>query len=154
MRLSKNSNKLFEEFFDQCNLCETVELPKVNVFARRGAWLITNILMVDGITLGRQIFINPKLLWRDKNRNLRIERKLMAHEYVHVLQYKRLGFLKFLWVYVRDFMKIFIKKEKWSLKTWFESYLEIPHEVEARKFADEFMIWLKKNESQETTSLS
>jgi len=151
MRLSENSNKLFEEFFNQCNLCEGFEFPKVNVFARRGAWLLTNVLLVDGITIGKHIFVNPRYVWRGSTRKLRIEQKLMAHEFVHVLQYERLGFAKFLWVYVTDFWRIFRQKEKWNFKTWFESYLEIPHEIEARKFADEFMDWIETSDSSETT---
>ena len=154
MLLSENSIKLFEEFFGECDLCEDIEFPKTKVFARRGAWFLTNILLVDGITLGRHVFVNPKHIWRDRKKNLRIEQKLMAHEFVHVLQYARLGFLKFLWIYLRDFLRIFRKKEKWSLESWFESYREIPHEIEARKLADEFMVWNEERQSESTTSLS
>ncbi|NNE99785.1 MAG: DUF4157 domain-containing protein [Pyrinomonadaceae bacterium] len=147
MRLSENSNRLFKEFFDQCRLCEGFEFPDVNVFARRGAWLLTSILMVDGITLGANVFVHPKFTWRTPSDKLNIERKLMAHELAHVLQYKRLGFVRFLRDYIRDFWTIFSKKKKWSPRTWFESYLEIPHEIEARKLADEFIDWVDTPES-------
>ncbi len=145
MRLSDPAYKLFSDFFSDCELCEGAPFPNVQVYARRGSWLVTNLLMVDGITIGRHVFINPKLVSRDRRNLLTISKTLMAHELVHVIQYQRLGFWKFLSVYVRDFWKIFKKKKKWNLRSWFESYLEVPHEVEAREIASDFSRWLTEN---------
>ena len=145
MRLSEPAHNIFARFFNDCELCESFEFPKVQVYVRRGSWVVTNILMVDGITIGRHVFVNPRLVSRDQNDLLRISKTLMAHEIVHVLQYQREGFRRFLTTYVLDFWKIFKRKKKWNLRTWFESYLEIPHEIEAREVASEFSQWLAKN---------
>lgn len=149
MQLSKNAHKLFADFFCDSDLCEVHQFPDIQVYAKRGSWVVTNLLMVDGITFGRHVFINPRLISRDQKSLLRISKILMAHEIAHVIQYQREGSLNFLLNYFRDFWRIFRNKEKWDLRTWFESYMEIPHEVEARKVASEFSSWLEvkcKNE--------
>ncbi len=147
MRLSESATSLFTKFFEDCKRCEGFEPFEIQVYVRRGSKILTSILMVDGITIGRHIFVSPKLVSRDANDLLRISKTLIAHELVHVFQYRRLGFLKFLYVYVNDFWKIFRKKKKWNLKTWFDSYLEIPHEIEARDVASEFSVWLSQNKN-------
>ncbi len=143
MKLSENSQNIFAVFFNECNYCGISEFSNVQIYSRRGSWLITNTLMVDGITFGRHIFVHPKFVWRDENKKLRIQEKLVAHELVHVLQYKNLGTFGFLKKYIADFWKIFKQKDKWNSKTWFEAYLELPHEVEARKVASDFVRWFE-----------
>lgn len=142
MKLSKDAHKLFAEFFCDSDLCRVQEFPDIQVYAKRGSWILTNLLLVDGITFGRTIFIRPKLTKRDKDSVLRVSKTLMAHEITHVLQYKREGLYKFLLNYFRDFWRIFRKKKQWNLRSVFESYKKIPHEVEARKVAVEFSNWL------------
>ncbi len=144
MRLSEYANSLFSDFFSDSEICESGRFPKVEVYARRGSWLVTNLLMVDGITIGRFVFINPKLVKRDQDRLLRISQTLMAHELAHVLQYQREGFFPFLIGYVKSFWEIFRKKERWNFRSWYESYFEMPQEVEAREIAAEFSKWIEQ----------
>lgn len=144
MKISENSHKLFADFFQTCGFCQDDAFPKVEVYAKRGAWILTNILFVDGITLGKYIFVAPKFVWRDHKSKLKIRHKLIAHELVHVIQYQQFGFWRFIRKYIGDFWKIFKQKEKWNFKTWVESYLELPQEIEARHIADEFIDWLEK----------
>ncbi len=141
MQLSQNGQKLFAEFFSDSGLCGENEFPDIRVYAKRGSWIVTNLLMVEGITFGRHVFINPRLITRDESNVLRMSKILMAHEIAHVIQYERDGSVNFLKSYIGDFWRNFRKKRKWSLSTWFESYMEIPHEVEARKIAAEFTSW-------------
>jgi hypothetical protein len=143
MKLSPNTHQIFTDFFSECNFCEGLEFPKVQIYSRTGAKILTKIIAVDGITFGRHIFVNPKFVKVDKNGNLVIQKKLLAHELVHVMQYEKLGFWGFLRKYFKDFWRIFKNKEKWSFVTWFESYRDIPHEVEARHFASNFMEWIE-----------
>ena len=143
MRLSENANNLFLDFFDECDRCDPAELPDVQIYAKRGSWLLTNLFFVDGITLGRHVFVNPKLARRDDENLLRVSKSLIVHELVHVMQYQRLGHWKFLRVYVSDFWVIFRRKKKWNPGAWFEAYLEIPHEIEAREVASEFSQWFE-----------
>ena len=143
MRLSGSAHKLYAEFFSECELCEVVEFPKIEVYVRRGSWLLTNTIMVDGITFGRHVFINPKLTSRTEDGLLTISKELIAHELVHVLQYRREGMWLFFWNYVSDFARAFRKKKKWNTQTWFETYLDLPHEREAREIASEFSGWVR-----------
>ncbi|MCB1023296.1 MAG: DUF4157 domain-containing protein [Acidobacteria bacterium] len=147
MQLSRAAHKLFEDFFCQRGHCNRQDFPEIEIYAKRGSWLITNLIMVDGITFGRYVFVNPGLTERDEKRVLRVSKILIAHEMAHVLQYQRLGFSRFMKSYLSDFLRIFVKKDKWNLQTWFESYSEIPHEVEARRIASEFSVWLKTKET-------
>lgn len=143
MKLSENSQKIYAEFFQDCDICRFFEFPKVQIYSRNGSKILTKILNVEAITFGKHIFVHPKYIRRDEKKRLRIYDKLLAHELVHVLQYQKHGFVRFLKKYIRDFWNAFKKKEKWNLETWYESYSEIPYEIQARKFAADFMHWSK-----------
>ncbi len=148
MRLSEDARRKFSAFFETHEITRGISIPDVQIYARRGAWLVTTAIMVDGITLGRHIFINPRFVKRDAGNILRAPKDLIAHELVHVIQYQRHGFMRFLKLYVNDFWESFKKLERWTVRGWFESYLEIEHEEEARKIAAEFMRWTKNPESK------
>ena len=75
---------------------------------------------VDGMTLGRLI-----LLRRDDDRSGR--RVLLAHELVHVEQYAELGTARFLWRYLREYVR-----NLWRLRNHRQAYLAISLEAEAR----------------------
>jgi hypothetical protein len=152
MRLSEHAHKLFAAFFSAQKICDSNDFPDVRIYAKRGSWLLTNLIMVDGITFGRHIFINPKFVSRDVENRLLVSKKLLAHELVHVLQYQQEGVWGFLIDYAGDFLVIFRKKDKWSLRSWFESYQEIRHETEARNVAAKFTRWLRKTNPDQPDS--
>jgi len=147
MLLSKYAHNLYADFFEQCDFCDKSAFPAVQVYSRRGSWILTKILGVDGITFGSHVFVNPKFVIRDKQNLLRVPKELIAHELVHVIQYRKLGFWGFLRIYIKDFWTIFKAKDHWNLRSWFDSYREIPHEKEARRFAMKFNAWLRKSDS-------
>ena len=146
MRLSKNTRRLYADFFEGMGLCIEKDFPTVHIYSRFGARIVTGILLVDGITLGRAIFVHPRFVRRSSTGRLVISKQLLAHEIVHVLQYANEGTAVFLSNYISSFWRQFRGRKKWSAKSWYEAYLAIPHEIEAREFAARFKPWLKNRE--------
>ena len=143
MYLAKDSHARFEEFYRDFFDRPDEKLPDIKIYARRGAGLITKLLNINGITVGRRVFIRPQLTNRGGDRRLFAPKALVAHEFAHVLQYQKLGFLKFFYTYLRDYLKALKSKKSWNAEARMQAYLEIPHEIEARKFADDFLEWLE-----------
>ena len=141
MRLSNKSLGLFTEFFEEVGRCGPDEFPDVRIYARTGARLVTGFLLVDGITIGGAIFVSPRFIKRNPAGRLIISKQLLAHELVHVIQYREQGSAAFLKTYVSDFWGEFKRKKKWSAKSWYEAYLMVPHELEAREYAAKFRLW-------------
>ena len=148
MRLSKDSKKRLEEFTKAFFQNEFESLPEMIIYAKRGADLLTRTLNVQGITFGKYVFLQPTLIWENERRQICAPKWLIAHEYAHVLQYRKLGTIKFLLTYFRDFLRGLKRFEKWDFNARLESYLEIPHEIEARRFEDEYLKWLEKGKGK------
>lgn len=144
MRLAKSSHEKFEEFYRDFFGERNLSLPQIKIYARRGAGLITNLLKINGITLGRRVFISPQLTKRSEDARLTAPKALIAHEIAHVLQYQKYGFFNFFYTYLKGYWQALKTKEKWDSNARLEAYLEIPHEIEARQFAADFTEWMKK----------
>ena len=142
MRLSQKTQQQLETFFRLYFDDENLKLPQVEIYARRGARLVTKIIGVDGITVGRHIFIDSKLAQYDDKKRLCISQNLLSHEVAHVIQYQQSGFFSFLFKYLKDYFVILRRKERWDTHARLESYWEIPHEIEARDAAREFEKWI------------
>lgn len=117
----------------------------MKIYARYGAGLLTRILNVHGITFGSYVFLQPSLIWKNEQNQLCAPQWLIAHEFAHVLQYRKFGTIKFLFTYFRDFRMKLKRKKKWDFDSRLEAYLEIPHEIEARRFEDEYVKWRKNH---------
>lgn len=144
MRLSPKTQQQFETFFRHYFDDQTLELHRVKIYARRGASLITKIIRVDGITIGRHIFIDSKLTKYDNQKRLCISKNLLSHEIAHVIQYQKSGFFGFLYKYIKDYFVILKGKKPRNAHARMESYWAIPHEIEARDAAKKFVEWLEK----------
>jgi hypothetical protein len=147
MKLSPATHQTYEIFFRQFFADDSLRLPASRVYAKRGASLVTRLLRVDGITLGRYIFIKPCLAEYISPDALKISRNLLAHELTHVVQYQKLGFFGFLSGYVREYFQGLRRRKRYSLKARREAYWEISHEIEARQAAAEFIAWSVKKET-------
>jgi hypothetical protein len=77
---------------------------------------------VVGITLGRHIYLSPRMLDRPP---AEVER-LVRHELAHVRQVARLGLIVFLWRYAADW----IRNRRHGMSSS-EAYRNIPFEIEA-----------------------
>ena len=144
MKLSESSRKNLELFFQNHFNDKNFALPKINIYAGSLSHLLSLILQVDGITFGRHIFILPRYLSRNSKDKLKINVNLVAHEIAHTLQYKREGFFRFLFLYLKSYRKNLRKKKKWDSIAKFEAYFEIPFEIEARETAEMFQVWNEK----------
>ena len=91
MNPSARSREILQNFCFECSVIEKQNIPPIRCFVGRGARILTKIINVNGITLGRSVIINPDLIWRDEDGKLRAPTELIAHELAHVLQYERLG---------------------------------------------------------------
>ena len=74
---------------------------------------------VVAITIGRRIYVSARVTGDELQR-------LLRHELVHVAQINRLGFLRFYWRYVREYIAL----RRSGLKA-FEAYRRISFEQEA-----------------------
>lgn len=144
MRLSPKTHQQFETFFRQYFDDENLKLPQVEIYTRQGAKLVTKIVKVDGITIGRHIFIDSKLAKYDEKKRLCISKNLLSHEIAHVIQYQQSGFFGFLYKYIKDYFVILKGKKTRNAHARLESYWEIPHEIEARDAAKKFVEWVGK----------
>jgi hypothetical protein len=150
MRLSANSHRQLEEFFREHFGDENLKLPEIQIYARRGARLLTRLLSIDGITFGRHIFITPRHLRRDKNERLCAPPELIAHEIAHTMQYYRHGTFKFFYLYLKGYFAALRQKEKWNYLARLQAYMEIPHEVEARALAAKYVNWCERRQRKTT----
>jgi hypothetical protein len=143
MKLADTSQQRLEAFFREYLDDANFRLPKMNFYAGEFTRVLTNIISVHGITLGRRIFITPKLLSLNQNNLLKLPEDLIAHETAHAIQYRREGFIRFLYRYLTDYWSNLRAKKKWDAAARHEAYLEIPFEIEARQAAARFVEWNK-----------
>ncbi len=76
---------------------------RVRVSFGRIARLVTWIARADGLVFGRWILLS-RAAWHEMERGSHWARALLAHELVHVEQYRRLGLFRFLARYVREYL--------------------------------------------------
>ena len=95
-------------------------------------------MKIQGITIGTRIFILPELVSLNSKDKPSLPESLVAHEIAHVLQYKREGFFKFLYKYLRDYRNNLKKEAKLNFESRHRAYLNIPFEIEAREAAESF----------------
>lgn len=79
---------------------------------------------VAAITLGRRIYVSPRVAEAGVERLNR----LLRHELAHVRQVRELGLMRFLFRYMRDYIRL-----RRSGLTSHLAYSAIPFEVEARE---------------------
>jgi len=141
MKLGAKSHRKIEEFFREHLGEEDFRLPEIYFYGGKFTNYLTSFLKIEGITIGKRIYIFPDNFWVSENQKLRLGEELVVHEITHVLQYRREGFFKFLWLYLKSYLSNLRRKKKWDLMARSEAYFEIPFEIEARKTASKFVIW-------------
>jgi hypothetical protein len=145
MKLSRKSHQKLELFFREYYKDADLKLPDVELFVKRGAGFITELFKIYGITFGQFIFIRKDFLYRNGDNELCIQKGLLAHELAHVLQYRKLGWFRFFYTYLKGYWTALKQKERWDLAARNQAYAEIPHEVEARDCAEKFLEWMSEN---------
>lgn len=141
MKLAAASRNKLELFFREYLSDDSFQLPQINFYAGKFAELFTLLIQVHGITFGRNVFIRPSLITKDSANRQKLALELAAHEIAHVLQYKNVGFIKFLFRYLVNYWQNLKKQKKWDADARHEAYLQISFEKEARAIAASFVEW-------------
>ena len=144
MQLAAKSHKKVEEFFREYLADEDFELPEIYFYGGRFTHYLTSALKIEGITIGKRVYIFPDNFWVTEDQKLRLDERLVVHEITHVLQYQREGFFKFLGLYLKSYWSNLRRKKRWDPTARAEAYFEIPYEIEARQAASKFAAWSKK----------
>ncbi len=148
MKLAESSQRNLQIFFREILADENFNLPTINFYAGKFSGIFTSIIHVHGITFGRHIFIQPDLIKRDFENRRTLSGELATHEIVHVLQYRKEGFVKFFYDYLMNYRRNLREKQNWNAVSRHEAYREIPFEREAREIAAAFVEW---NQSKKFT---
>ena len=147
MKLAEKSRLKIEEFFREYLEDDAFQLPEIYFYGGKFTHYLTSYLKIEGITIGRRIYILPSNFRATENKILRIDEELAVHEIVHVLQYRREGFWKFLLKYLRSYRTNLKGKEQRTAFAKAEAYFEIPYEIEARQIASSFSAWSKNRKN-------
>lgn len=138
MRLAESSLQELEEFFRE-SLTETgLRLEEVSFHAGWFAHWFVRIIRVNGITLGRHIFLTPQ--GRVEGR-LSMPATLAVHEICHVIQYERRGFFGFLASYLSGYFHGLRAVGKLDSASRRQAYLALADEVEAQETESAFLRW-------------
>ena len=141
MKLSEKSHQKIEAFFRDCLEDESFKLPEIEFYGGKFTRFLTSKLKIEGITIGKRIFIFPEQFWRSESNLLRLGERLVVHEIAHVLQYRREGFFGFLYKYLRDYWRNLRKLKKWDAFSRAAAYFEISFEREAREMERKYREW-------------
>jgi hypothetical protein len=141
MLLAPDSHARLEEFFRHHLRDETLRLPVVHVHAGGFSKRLTRILNIQAITFSRTIFIAPRLLRSDEGDILLAPAHLVVHEAAHVLQYRRVGLVQFLFRYLWEYVRALIGCDGRGAKSHAASYRAISFEAQARAAEDAFVAW-------------
>ncbi len=145
MKLSEKSRRKIEEFFRECYKDDDFNLPEIKFYGGKITRFFTTKLKIEGITIGKRIFISPEQFWRNESKLIRLGEEITIHEIAHVLQYWREGFFGFLYKYLRDYRRNLRKLKKWDSFSRRMAYFEIPFEIEARETEKKYREW-KQNQ--------
>lgn len=148
MKLSASSHQKIEAFFREYLHDDDFDLPEIYFYAGRFTGFLMRLFKVHGITLSNYILIEPQLISFNLNNQPQLSADLAAHEIAHTLQYRREGFIKFLFKYFSDYrrnLRNLRKFERRNANVRQRAYLEISFEVEARRVAEKFVEWKKSN---------
>lgn len=145
MKLSAASHRKLESFFRTYFRNDDFNLPEIYFYAGKLTRILTRLINVHGITFGRRIFIEPRLISFNLKNQPRLSNDLAAHEIAHTLQYRREGFSNFLYKYFSEYRKNLRKFKKPDAEARHQAYLNISFEIEAREIAHKFVEW-KLNE--------
>ncbi|HEX8473755.1 MAG TPA: hypothetical protein VF666_06950 [Pyrinomonadaceae bacterium] len=142
MRLSPETHRHIEEFLRVHFSDAQLKLPRIKIYGGKFGRFITTHLKIGAITIGSRIVVSPKLVGRDALGRVTLPGWLLAHECVHVMQYKHAGLIGFFVAYLREYFKTLRVSGKLDAAARNDAYRAIRHEREAREAEDEYARWL------------
>jgi hypothetical protein len=141
MRLSPTAHAELESFFREYRGDVGLRLPAVAVHGGPLARLLTFLAgRMGAVTLGRHVFVSPRLLGRNAAGRRTVPGWLLAHEAAHVLQYAERGRLRFLRDYLWGFFRALWRGRRISRAARTAAYLAIAEECEARAVEEAFRL--------------
>lgn len=142
MRLSPEAHRQVEEFMRVYFRDPQLKLPSIKIYGGKLGRLVTKLLNISAITIGRRIIVTPQLVRRDEAQRVTLPGWLLAHECAHVMQYERAGMLGFLASYLNEYVKTLRLSRKLDAGARNTAYRAIRHEREARAAEAEYAEWL------------
>ena len=140
MRLAESSRLLLEGFFREHFADPGLELPEINLYHGRLAGFVTRRLRIGAITFGHRVLIKPKLVTSNDGK-LVAPGWLVAHEATHVLQYARQGYVRFFYLYLKDYWRALRRSKRWDAAARQAAYLAITHERQAQEVEHAYQVW-------------
>ncbi len=141
MRLAPRAQAQIEEFLRAHLQDREISLPPLRVHAGPFARWATRLLRAGGFTLGRHIFIAPKLVQRDERGRLVAPGWLIAHEAMHVLQFQRMGACRLAFSYVRTYWRELWRSRSLGREARARAYFAVPEERAAYAATEAFFRW-------------
>lgn len=142
MKIAAESHKKIEEFFRLYFDNDKLKLPEFKIYCGFWARGICRTFKINGITLGRRIFIDPAFVTVNlAEGKVYAPFELIVHEATHVLQYAREGFIVFLIGYLKEWLAFLREQGKRDLQSRWQAYYAIKHEAEARAAATAYAEW-------------
>jgi len=142
MKLAAESQQLIEAFLRDRFHLPTLKLPAISIYHGWLAQFLTKTFRIGAITFGHRIFVEPKLLERDRDGRLCVPGWLIAHEATHVWQYQREGFLGFLISYLKGYWRALRMEKRWNGEARMKAYLAIKEECDARESETAYAVWV------------
>jgi hypothetical protein len=154
MFLSPETHHRIESFLRDYLHEENLKLPRISIYNGRWTRWLTSAFHISAITFGRWVFVAPKMVTRDGRGRLTVPAKLIAHEAMHVIQYARAGFVRFLCSYLREYLRALRKGRGWSKAARHAAYLAIKQEQEAYAAESAFDVWRLQEKMREVKTSS
>jgi hypothetical protein len=143
MRLAAESHQRIEAFLREHLKSERLRLPPVHIYCGRWSRWLTRTFHILAITIGRRVFVDPKVVGRDERGRPRVPAGLIAHEATHVVQYDRAGFVGFLLSYFWEYWRALREQEQgWGKAARHAAYFAIKQEREAYQAESAFGAWV------------
>ena len=141
MRLAPSAQARLEKFMREHVGDPALQLPRIRMHSGGFSRWLTKSLKVGAVTVGRHIFVAPVMVGRDEEGRLTFPGWLLAHEALHVLQFEREGYVRFLIKYLRDYFGALKAIGGWDAGARMAAYLAIGHECEAREAEAAYHSW-------------
>lgn len=141
MRLAPWAQAQIEEFLRAHLRDQEISLPELRVHTGLFARWATRLMRAGGFTIGRHIFVAPKLVRRDERGRLVVPGWLIVHEAVHVLQFRRVGACRLALSYVGTYWRELWRSRSLGREARVRAYFAVPEEGAAYAATEAFLNW-------------
>lgn len=144
MKLAAKSHSHIEIFLREHVGDDSLRLPPLTIYCGRFAGLITRLIGAGAVTLGRFMLVSPRLAVRDERGRVSVPGWLMAHEAMHVVQYGRVGVIRFLIEYFGGYWRTLREGKRLNAAARMHAYFSLAEEYDARAAEAAYRAWLQR----------